>query len=116
MKKPYAISDFEKLMLEGYYYVDRTDRIPFREQTDPYLLFLRPLRFGKSLWLSVLKNYYDLAKADLFEQLFGKLFIGKKTHRFIISISLWNGISPVWTVPVPLMTSGQPCFHISIQE
>ncbi|MDM8550936.1 AAA family ATPase [Desulfobacterales bacterium HSG2] len=78
MKIPYAISDFEKLMLEGYYYVDRTDRIPFTEQTGPYLLFLRPRRFGKSLWLSVLKNYYDLAKADQFEQLFGGLFIEKK--------------------------------------
>ncbi|KPA13103.1 hypothetical protein MHK_006704 [Candidatus Magnetomorum sp. HK-1] len=77
MKIPYAISDFEKIMLEGYYYVDRTDRIPLTENMDQYLLFLRPRRFGKSLWLSTLKNYYDLAKADQFEKIFSKLWIGK---------------------------------------
>jgi len=77
MKIPYAISDFEKIMLEDYYYVDRTDRITLTEQLGSYLLFLRPRRFGKSLWLSMLRNYYDIGKADKFEQLFGKLFVGK---------------------------------------
>ncbi len=77
MKIPYAISDFEAIMLENYYYVDRTDRIQMTEQVGKYLLFLRPRRFGKSLWLTTLKNYYDLAGSEKFEQLFGKLCIGK---------------------------------------
>ncbi len=77
MKLPYAISDFEKIMTEDYYYIDRTGRIPLTEKLGSYLLFLRPRRFGKSLWLSTLKNYYDFSKADKFEQLFGKLSVGK---------------------------------------
>ncbi|MCP4111779.1 MAG: AAA family ATPase, partial [Desulfobacteraceae bacterium] len=77
MKIPYGISDFEKIMLEDYYYVDRTDRITLTEQLGSYLLFLRPRRFGKSLWLSMLRNYYDTAKADKFDQMFGRLSVGK---------------------------------------
>ena len=41
------------------------------------MLFLRPRRFGKSLWLSTLKNYYDVAKKDAFDALFSDLWIGK---------------------------------------
>ena len=70
MKNPYAISNFEKIKLEKFTYVDRTSRIPLTEDVGQYLLFLRPRRFGKSLWLTTLRNYYDIAKADQFEQLF----------------------------------------------
>ncbi|KPA17943.1 hypothetical protein MHK_001837 [Candidatus Magnetomorum sp. HK-1] len=70
MKNPYAISNFEKIKLEGFTYVDRTSRIPLTEDVGQYLLFLRPRRFGKSLWLTTLRNYYDIAKADQFEKLF----------------------------------------------
>ncbi|PKO20804.1 MAG: AAA family ATPase [Chloroflexi bacterium HGW-Chloroflexi-1] len=77
MKFPYGVSDFYKLITEGYFYVDRTDRIPLIEGMGDQLLFLRPRRFGKSLFLSMLENYYDVAKADQFEQLFGGLAIGR---------------------------------------
>ncbi len=77
MKFPYGVSDFAKLITEGYFYVDRTDRIPLLEDLGDQLLFLRPRRFGKSLLLSMLENYYDVAKADQFEQLFGALAIGR---------------------------------------
>jgi hypothetical protein len=77
MNNPYAISDFEKLRLGGFQYIDRTDRIPQIENVGQYLLFLRPRRFGKSLWLSTLKNYYDVAKKDAFDTLFSDLWIGK---------------------------------------
>ncbi|SEH08414.1 AAA family ATPase [Candidatus Venteria ishoeyi] len=77
LKFPYGISDFEKLISESYYYLDRTDRIPLIEQAGMQLLFLRPRRFGKSLLLDMLANYYDLAKAEQFETLFGDLFIGE---------------------------------------
>jgi len=76
LKFPYGISDFAKLIAEGYWYVDRTDQLPLIESTGEQLLFLRPRRFGKSLILSMLENYYDLAKADQFEKLFGHLKIG----------------------------------------
>jgi len=77
IKFPYGISDFYKLVTGGYFYVDRTDRIPLIEEMGDQLLFLRPRRFGKSLLLSMLENYYDVAKAEAFEQLFGHLAIGR---------------------------------------
>lgn len=78
MKFPYAIRDFEKIIDKGYLYQDRTDRIEVIEALGFELLFLRPRRFGKSLWISTLMSYYDVAAADRFEHLFGKLAIGRK--------------------------------------
>ena len=77
MRFPYGTADFAAIIHEGYFYVDRTDRIPLIENAGKQLLFLRPRRFGKSLWLSTLENYYDLARADDFDRLFGRLKIGQ---------------------------------------
>ncbi|MCB0063740.1 MAG: AAA family ATPase [Caldilineaceae bacterium] len=77
MKFPYGNSDFYDIITEDYLYIDRTDRIPQLEAAGKSLLFLRPRRFGKSLHLSMLENYYDVAKADEFERLFGRLAIGQ---------------------------------------
>jgi hypothetical protein len=77
MKFPYGISDFHAIITEGYFYVDRTAHIRLVEEAGKQLLFLRPRRFGKSLWLSTLENYYDVARADEFETLFGHLAIGQ---------------------------------------
>ena len=76
MKFPYGISDFRSIIREDYFYCDRTDKIPLLENTKSQL-FIRPRRFGKSLVLSMLENYYDVAKKDEFEDLFGDLKIGK---------------------------------------
>ena len=76
MKLPYGNSDFYKIITRGELYFDRTDRIPLLEEVGDSLLFLRPRRFGKSLLVSTLENYYDIAKADEFAQLFGHLAIG----------------------------------------
>ena len=78
MKFPYGIADFGVVVQEDYFYVDRTDKIPLIEAAGRQLLFLRPRRFGKSLLLSMLEHYYDLAKADEFEQTFGQLSIGQE--------------------------------------
>ncbi|MGA1826130.1 MAG: AAA family ATPase, partial [bacterium] len=77
MKFPYGICDFSKIILEGYFYCDRTDKIPLLEQSNSQL-FIRPRRFGKSLVLSMLENYYDVAKKDEFKEIFGHLKIGKQ--------------------------------------
>ena len=77
MKFPYGISDFHKLVTGGFFYVDRTDHIRRIEDAGEQLLFLRPRRFGKSLLLSMLENYYDVAKAEDFDRLFGHLAIGQ---------------------------------------
>ena len=77
MKFPYAVSDFGKLIMQGHFYQDRTDRIPFLEEAGYQLVFIRPRRFGKSLLLSMLEHYYDVNRADQFGTLFGKLAIGQ---------------------------------------
>ncbi|MDM8551015.1 AAA family ATPase [Desulfobacterales bacterium HSG2] len=79
MKKlPYAIANFMTIREENYLYIDRTSHIRTLENmSGKSFLFVRPRRFGKSLWLNVLNRYYDLALADRFEMLFGDLEIGK---------------------------------------
>jgi len=69
LKFPYGRRDFYELITENYLYLDRTHHIPFIENWGKELIFLRPRRFGKSLWLSTLMNYYDVTKADDFDQL-----------------------------------------------
>ncbi len=76
MKFPYGISDFNTLITGGYFYCDRTNKIPLLEKTRSQL-FIRPRRFGKSLVLSMLENYYDVARRDDFHAIFGGLDIGK---------------------------------------
>ncbi|MCD6271383.1 MAG: AAA family ATPase [Deltaproteobacteria bacterium] len=76
MQFPYGISDFKSLVTEGYFYCDKTYKIPLIENAKSQL-FIRPRRFGKSLVLSMLENYYDVAKKDEFEAIFGGLKIGK---------------------------------------
>ena len=74
---PYGVSDFEYVMRENFYYVDKAMYIPMLEEQPRNLMFIRPRRFGKSLLLSMLKTYYDKAKKDQFEEIFGSLWIGK---------------------------------------
>ncbi len=75
-KLPISILDFGRLRRDGYHYVDKTMFLPLLEDTSPHLVFTRPRRFGKSLWLSVLEHYYDVRYADEFDSLFGGLAIG----------------------------------------
>jgi len=75
---PYGISNFETIIAENYYYVDKTKYIEILENYGSrYLFFLRPRRFGKSLFLSMLSHYYDINRKDEFEKLFGETYIGK---------------------------------------
>ena len=79
MKKlPYGISNFEELVKDGYYYVDKTKYIEKLENLpEKRIMVLRPRKFGKTLFTSVLENYYDLKKKDKFNKLFGETYIGK---------------------------------------
>ena len=65
MKKlPYGISDYQRLIENKYYYVDKTKHIEKLENlSEPYIIFLRPRKFGKTLFTSTLENYYDIKKA-----------------------------------------------------
>ena len=79
MKKlPYGISDYERLIENDYYYVDKTMYIEKLEDLpEPYIMFLRPRKFGKTLFTSTLENYYDILKANKFDKLFANTYIGK---------------------------------------
>ena len=76
MKKiPYGIADFKVIQDENYYYVDKTMFIPLLEETGKFLFFIRPRRFGKTLFLNVLESYYDLAWKEDFDHLFKETYI-----------------------------------------
>ncbi|MEO0044593.1 MAG: hypothetical protein RL329_4041 [Bacteroidota bacterium] len=78
IKLPYARADFGPMMREKCYYVDRTRFLEQLEVHAPvYTMFLRPRRFGKSLWISLLEHYYDVNKAAEFQLLFGDLHVGR---------------------------------------
>ncbi len=74
-KIPYGISDYEKLRERNSYYVDKTKYIREVENSPCYLFLIRPRRFGKSLWLSLMENYYDVENKDSFEELFKGTYI-----------------------------------------
>jgi len=77
LKFPYGICDFKSIIKENYVYLDRTQYIRQIENMGKSILFLRPRRFGKSLFLDTLQNYYDIAMKEEFNHLFDKLDIGK---------------------------------------
>ena len=78
LKMPYGISNYEELVTENYYYVDKTKYIEkLEELPEKRIMFLRPRKFGKTLFTSVLENYYDKNKKESFEKLYGNTYIGK---------------------------------------
>lgn len=82
MKKiPYGLANFEAIKEDGsYYYVDKTHYIEKLERLgSKFIFFLRPRRFGKTLFLSMLEHYYDLNRKEQFEMLFGDTYIGKNS-------------------------------------
>ena len=74
---PYGMQNWEDVRLDNCYYVDKTRFIAEIEASNMYFFFIRPRRFGKSLLMNMLRQYYDVRKADLFERLFGDLWIGQ---------------------------------------
>ncbi|MGV8110497.1 ATP-binding protein [Methanospirillum sp.] len=72
---PYGIMNFAELIEKNSYFVDKTQYI---EKLEKYQnpVFLRPRRFGKSLFCSMLQYYYDLKEASRFHELFGNTWIG----------------------------------------
>ncbi|MDR3110448.1 MAG: ATP-binding protein [Planctomycetaceae bacterium] len=77
-KISYGISDFRSIMLKNYVYVDKTKFIEQLEnESNPCVFFIRPRKFGKSLFFSLLSYYYNINYADEFDKLFGNLYIGQ---------------------------------------
>jgi len=78
---PYGISDFKQLRRNNFYYVDKTMFLPRMEQAGNFLFFIRPRRFGKSLFLNMLSAYYDVEGQQEWDELFGGLFIHEHPTR-----------------------------------
>ena len=84
---PYGWADFRAIRLENRLYVDKTRFIHALEE-ERYVFLIRPRRFGKSCWVSLLDNYYDRRGADEFEAVFGGTHLGQQPtenrHRYVV--------------------------------
>ena len=59
-KIPYGLSDYKDIKENNYYFVDKTKYIEkLEDANERYIMFLRPRRFGKSLFIAILEGYYD---------------------------------------------------------
>ena len=76
---PYGETDYVTIRKENSYYVDKTAFIPYFENAAKYIMFLRPRRFGKTLFMNTLAAYYDVLEKDNYEQNFGGLDIYSNT-------------------------------------
>ena len=75
---PYGISDYIQIVQESKYIVDKTNYLERMERAGHFLFLIRPRRFGKSVFLSMMEAYYDIEKKDRFDALFGDTYVG--TH------------------------------------
>ena len=72
---PYGISDFRQIRRESLYFVDNSMYLETMEQAGHFLFFIRSRRFGKSLFLSMLRYYYDINAGENFAEMFRGLWI-----------------------------------------
>ena len=73
---PYGEADIMRIRRNGWLYVDKTRFVPRLEQ-ERYAFLIRPRRFGKSLWVSLLELYYDRFWADRFDATFAGTDVGR---------------------------------------
>ena len=73
---PYGISDYVQVKREGLFMVDKTMYLECMERVGHFLFLIRPRRFGKSLFLSMMESYYDIEAKDKFDLLFGDTYVG----------------------------------------
>ena len=73
---PYGISNYAQIKREGKYMVDKTKYLERMERAGNFLFLIRPRRFGKSLFLSMMESYYDIGPNDKFDILFGDTYVG----------------------------------------
>ena len=95
LKIPYGISDYKKLRDGNYYYVDKTMYLEKLEQIGDVLFYLRPGRFGKTLFTSMLYYYYDVKSKDEFKCLFKDTYVynhptNNKNNYYILKLDFSN--------------------------
>ena len=84
---PYGEADFRRIRLKRWLYVDKTGFLRVLEN-ERYAFLIRPRRFGKSCWISLLENYYSRQRRDEFEAVFRGTDIGQRPtedrHRYVV--------------------------------
>ena len=74
---PYGMANFRTVRRDGFYYVDKT-RFVYDLEKVRFAFFVRPRRFGKTLWLTMLDAYYNRTAMDEFEAVFAGTHIGEQ--------------------------------------
>lgn len=74
---PYGMTNFISIIRDDCYFVDKTPFIERVERANKFFFFIRPRRFGKTMTVSMLQHYYDVKDADIFEEIYGGLYIGQ---------------------------------------
>ncbi len=95
---PYGISDYSVIREKNFYYVDKTAYLKEIEKAGSYHFFIRPRRFGKSLFLSMMKCYYDIYYKDQFEEFFKGTWIfdnpTKERGKYLVLSLNFSEVSP----------------------
>ena len=77
----YGNANYIEMVNKNGYFVDKTKYIEKLEIVENPV-FLRPRRFGKSLWCRILECYYDINQKKDFKKLFGHTYIGKYPSKY----------------------------------
>ncbi|HRN21785.1 MAG TPA: AAA family ATPase, partial [Prevotella sp.] len=72
---PYGVADYTWIKSQNRYCADKTMFIPKMEEAGDFLYLIRPRRFGKSVFLTMLQAYYDIEKKDSFHTTFKDTWI-----------------------------------------
>ena len=121
MKKiPYGIIDYKKLKEEDYLYVDKTPYIEKLENSEDTIIYLRPGRFGKSLFTSMMYYYYDINSKCLFDSLFKDTYIysnqtPKKNSYYVLKFD-FSGITTKGMNSEELKNNFRKCVISGINE
>jgi hypothetical protein len=95
---PYGLTDYERISTENYYYVDKTSYLKDVEGAGNYLFFIRPRRFGKSLFLSTMESYYDIKKTDKFDLFYNGTHIHEnptpEKNQYLVLKFNFSGVEP----------------------
>ena len=118
---PYGESNFEMIRQDNYLYVDKTHFIRQIERTKR-VLYLRPRRFGKSLFISTLECYYDIHRADKFDELFKGLYIhehptASRNHYYVLRFN-FSGIQTtnIETINRGFLTAVQSALKVFVRK
>lgn len=74
---PYGISNYWQIKRDNHYCVDKTMYLERMERAGNFFFLIRPRRFGKSVFLSMMELYYDIESKEKYEMLFGDTYVGE---------------------------------------